>query len=163
MLSALTARPLLWTAAVLALLLTASASLNVRHWKQIGAARAECEVTKLEESKSRSDAVQDLETESLRDRVTTIEGELVTAVAREKRIIERHSETELMLNHYRKKLDDARQTFPDLDTPLADSVVERLRRHEEAHRIRSQGGSDVSLPTSSTGTTDSTMRDSETK
>jgi Arc/MetJ-type ribon-helix-helix transcriptional regulator len=126
MLSALTTKPLLWTAGTLALLLAASAALNVSQWKQIGAARVDCEVTKLEEYTSRSDIVRDLITESLRHQVATLEGEIEIAAAREKSIFERHSETELMLDH------DARKATPDLDAPLASSVVERLRRHEES-------------------------------
>lgn len=143
MLSLLTAKPLLWATGVLSILLALSAAWNVRSLKQLGAARAECEVTKLEDSSARSNLVRDLEADSLRNQVTLLEEELARLKDANKEIARRHGVTKELLTEYERQLNEARKADSALDQP-ADTA--RLRALEDAYRVRTEGSGDSQVP-----------------
>lgn len=136
-------RPPLWVTGLLAVLLASSAALNVKQWKDIGAARAACELRISNESANRSQTTTSLETESLRAKIEALEAELLNLRAVAKAVALRHTASQLLLEKYRKDLEIARKENPDLDKPADTS---RLRALEESYRVRAGEGRDGQVP-----------------
>lgn len=142
MLSLLTAKSLLWATGILTLLLAASTALNVRQFKQIGAAEAKCEATISKGVADRSQATTDLVTQSLKNQVTALREQITHEKQLSKAAHQRQSESSKLLSQYIKELDEARKANPSLDEPVDTS---RLRRLEDAYRVRASASRDGSI------------------
>jgi hypothetical protein len=143
MFSLLTGRGLWIALAILTLTVTAEAAYISRLLKQQGAAAAECEVTKLEDSSKRNDLVINLQADALRFRNAQLEEDLKRSHASAKLLAQRERENAEIAEQYMELLYDARKQNTDLDAPLDDATRERLRWLEESYRTRTQGSSSL--------------------